>query len=61
MPTTGVIDLSTCLVNQKLHMVIVHHFIREMLIGLVPCAFLGHYAVRTEGSERPQALSAPPP
>ena len=41
----GVIDLSTCLVNQKLHMVIIHNLMRTMLIGLV-CAYLGHYSAR---------------
>ncbi|KAI7989290.1 putative UDP-N-acetylglucosamine--peptide N-acetylglucosaminyltransferase SPINDLY [Camellia lanceoleosa] len=47
MPTTGVIDLSTCLVNQKLHMVIVHHFIREMLIGRETIiVFLCHFIVQ---------------
>ena len=41
----GVIDLSTCLGNHKLHMVIIHNLGRTMLIGLV-CAYLGHYFAR---------------
>lgn len=43
MPTNGVIDLSTCLVNQKLHMVIVHVLTQISLIGFVPCAYVVHF------------------